>query len=142
MALNLRAPFLTAKAFAGGMKRRRWGRIVNIASGAGRSYSRSRVIPYAAAKAGLLGFTRQLAVDLAPYGVNVNAVSPGIIETPGMKEANWGGVPSPKQLREVNRSIPLGRLGYSREVAEAIVWLSLESSSYITGTILPVAGGR
>ena len=117
------------------------GTIVNVSSQAA-TFGGVRLTHYATSKAAVNAFTIGLARELAPEGIRVNAVSPGIIETPGMKEAIWGGVPSPKQLREINRSIPLGRLGNSREVAEAIVWLSLESSSYITGTILPVAGGR
>ena len=117
------------------------GTIVNVSSQAA-IFGGVRLTHYASSKAAVNTFTIGLARELAPEGIRVNAVSPGIIETPGMKEANWGGAPSLKQLREINRSIPLGRLGDAREVAEAIVWLSLESSSYVTGTILPVAGGR
>ena len=117
------------------------GTIVNVSSQAA-TFGGVRLTHYAPSKAAVNTFTIGLARELAPEGIRVNAVSPGIIETPGMKQANWGGEPSPKQYREINSSIPLGRLGNSREVAEAILWLSLENSSYVTGTILPVAGGR
>ena len=139
MALNLRAPFLTAKAFAGGMKRRRWGRIVNIASGAGRSYSRSRVIPYAAAKAGLLGFTRQLAVDLAPYGVNMNAVSPGAIAS--VPNSGWKQMPEAQQ-QAVLDTVASRRFGESAEIAGAVAFMVSDDASYIVGQTLGVDGGH
>ena len=139
LALNLSAPFHTAKAMAGMMKQKGWGRIVNISSGAGRSNSRSRVIPYAAAKAGLLGLTRQLAVDLAPHGVNVNAIAPGAIATE--PNSNWKNMP-PDQQRDAFLTIPIGRFGESHELASAIAFLCSDDASYVVGQTLCVDGGH
>ena len=137
--LNLRAPFLTCKAFAGGMKAKGWGRIVNIASGAGRSHSRSRIIPYAAAKAGLLGLTRQLAVDLAPHGVNVNAVSPGAIAS--VPNSQWKQMPEAAQ-RDVLSTVASGRFGESQEIAGAVAFMVSDDASYVVGQTLSVDGGH
>ena len=137
--LNLRAPFLTCKAFAGGMKAKGWGRIVNIASGAGRSHSRSRIIPYAAAKAGLLGLTRQLAVDLAPHGVNVNAVSPGAIAS--VPNSAWRQMPEAAQ-RDVLSTVASGRFGESEEIAGAVAFMVSDDASYVVGQTLSVDGGH
>lgn len=137
--LNLRAPFLTCKAFAGGMKAKGWGRIVNIASGAGRSHSRSRIIPYAAAKAGLLGLTRQLAVDLAPHGVNVNAVSPGAIAS--VPNSQWKQMPESAQ-EAVLSTVASGRFGESEEIAGAVAFMVSDDASYVVGQTLSVDGGH
>ena len=139
VSLNMRASFLTAKTFAQDMKKKGWGRIVNISSGAGRSNSRSRVIPYAAAKAGLLGLTRQLAVDLAPHGVNVNAIAPGAIAT--LPNAAWKKMPADQQ-RDALLTIPAGRFGESEEIAGAIAFLVSDDASYVIGQTLCVDGGH
>ena len=89
VSLNMRGPFLTCKAVVGMMKEKGWGRIINIASGAGRSHSRSGVIPYAAGKAGLLGFTRQLAVELAPHGINVPLPWLPVFASPPPQPCAW-----------------------------------------------------
>ncbi len=137
--LNMRAPFLTCKAVAGMMKEKGWGRIVNIASGAGRSYSRSGVIPYAAAKAGVLGLTRQLAVELAPHGVIVNAVSPGAIDS--VPNGGWTRRP-PEAQRDVLLTIPIKRFGESEEIATAVAFLVSDDASYVVGQTLCVDGGH
>ena len=139
VSLNMRAPFLTCKAVSGMMKQKGWGRIVNISSGAGRSNSRSRIIPYAAAKAGLLGLTRQLAVDLAPHGVNVNSVSPGAIDS--VPNASWSRRPESEQ-RDILLTIPKGRFGESEEIAGAVAFLVSDDASYVVGQTLCVDGGH
>ena len=139
--LNLRAPFLTCKAVAGPMKREGWGRIVNISSGAGRSHSRSRVIPYAASKAGLLGLTRQLAVDLAPHGINVNAISPGAIASVPNGVRSWLDQSEAGQ-QEVLATVPIGRFGESDEIASAVAFLASDDASYVVGQTLCVDGGH
>jgi 3-oxoacyl-[acyl-carrier protein] reductase len=121
------------------MKAKGWGRIVNIASGAGRSHSRSRIIPYAAAKAGLLGLTRQLAVDLAPHGVNVNAVSPGAIAS--VPNSQWKQMPEAAQ-RDVLSTVASGRFGESQEIAGAVAFMVSDDASYVVGQTLSVDGGH
>jgi len=137
VSLNMRAPFLTCKAVIGMMKQKGWGRIINIASGAGRSHSRSGVIPYSAGKAGLLGFTRQLAVELAPHGINVNAVSPGLIDTHGYW-AQW----SPERKRDTLLTIAIERVGQAEEIASAVAFMASDDASYIVGQCLSVDGGH
>lgn len=139
VSLNMRAPFLTCMAVAHLMKRKGWGRIVNIASGAGRSYSRSGVIPYAAAKAGLMGLTRQLAVDLAPHGINVNAISPGAIDS--VPNGGWTRRP-PEEQRDILQTIPIKRFGQSEEIATAVAFLVSDDASYVVGQTLCVDGGH
>ena len=139
VSLNMRAPFLMCKAVSGGMKDKGWGRIINISSGAGRSYSRSGVIPYAAAKAGLLGLTRQIAVDLAPHGVNVNAISPGAIES--FPNGGWAGR-SAEDQRDILLTIPINRFGESEEIANAVAFLASDDASYVVGQTLCVDGGH
>lgn len=138
--LNLRAPFLTCKAVAGTMKKQGWGRIVNISSGAGRSVTRTGILPYAAGKAGLLGLTRQLAVDLAPHGVNVNAIAPGSINSHLNDDHidTEGGQQDPSRLT----TIPIGRFGVSEEIAAAVAFLASEDASYVVGQTLCVDGGH
>ncbi|MCZ6536150.1 MAG: SDR family NAD(P)-dependent oxidoreductase [Chloroflexi bacterium] len=137
VSLNMRGPFLTCKAVVGMMKEKGWGRIINIASGAGRSHSRSGVIPYAAGKAGLLGFTRQLAVELAPHGINVNSVSPGLIDTHGYW-AKW----SSERKHDTLITIANERVGQAEEVAGVVAFMASDDSSYIVGQCLSVDGGH
>jgi 3-oxoacyl-[acyl-carrier protein] reductase len=117
------------------MCERRWGRIVNIASISAQTGGVSASVAYSAAKGGLLALTRTLARDLAPYGVTVNAVAPGQIDT-GMSA-----VMAPADLRAVVGLIPLGRLGRPAEIAWAVRFLASEEAGYITGATLDVNGG-
>jgi NAD(P)-dependent dehydrogenase (short-subunit alcohol dehydrogenase family) len=141
MRLNLTAAFLCSRAVIGPMKKQGWGRVVNISSQAGRSGSELAGVVYASAKAGLLGFTRQLARQVAPYGILVNAVAPGVVQSGERMEKKWR-QRSEEDRREMLKSIPLGRLGKPEEVAPAVVFLASEEASYITGAILDVNGGR
>ena len=131
MAVNLKGTFNCSKAVISFMKQQRWGKIVNIASDAGKTGGVMPVAHYAASKAGIISFTKSLATEFAPYGVNVNAVSPGIIET------EMAGIVVKK--RKV--SIPLGRIGTPEDVANAVLFLVSDEASYITGEILDVNGG-
>lgn len=119
----------------------RGGAIVNVSSQAG-TFGGSRVTLYAATKAAINAFTVGLAREVAPEGIRVNAVSPGFIDTPGLMSAIDAKAGGARAKRRLGRSVPLGRLGSPREVAAAILWLISDEASYITGAILPVAGGR
>ncbi|OQA47493.1 MAG: 3-oxoacyl-(acyl-carrier-protein) reductase FabG [Chloroflexi bacterium ADurb.Bin325] len=132
--LNLTAAFRLARACLPGMLARRWGRIINVSSQA--AYTGSvRHAHYAAAKAGLLGFTFSLAKEVGPHNVTANVIVPGRIETDMLAEQ------LPARGAEWLRQTPLGRLGRPEEVAAAIAFLASEAASYITGAALHVGGG-
>jgi NAD(P)-dependent dehydrogenase (short-subunit alcohol dehydrogenase family) len=135
--VNLKGVFLCAQAVIPSMKARRSGKIVIMASLAGRATSTLGGAHYTASKAGVLGLSRHLARELAPYTINVNAINPGIIDTP-MVQANT----PPERMERVLASIPFGRLGTPEEVADLIVFLSSEASSYITGAAVDIHGGE
>ena len=140
LAVNLTALFYTARAVVPGMKERGYGRIVNISSGAGRSHSRTGIYAYTAAKAGVHGLTRQLAVDLGPYNITVNAVAPGLIMSP-LGTGAWA-ERTEAQKQAVLESIALGRAGEPTEIAEAVTFLCGPGGSYITGQTIGVDGGH
>jgi NAD(P)-dependent dehydrogenase (short-subunit alcohol dehydrogenase family) len=132
--------FLACRAFLPGMRAAGRGRIVNTSSVAGAVYTGYDYSAYYAAKAGLNHFTRTLAVQLAPDGVRVNAVLPGMIDTPLIYRQLSGAHPSVEgMVAERNRSVPLGRMGSVWEVASAALFLASDSSTYITGVCLAVA---
>ena len=110
------------------------GRIVNIASVAGLVGFHGQA-NYAAAKAGVIGMTRVLAKELARRGITVNAVAPGVVQTPMLGEIK------PEVTAEYIKQIPAGRLGTPEDVANAVLFLASDESSYITGQVLPVTGG-
>ena len=139
-AVNLRAPFLLIKAAAPHMRRRGRGSIVNIASFHALA-TIERFAAYAASKTGLLGLTRSAALELAPDGIRVNAVCPGIIET-AMWQAWLDTVDSPDQvLADVNARQPMGRIGVPREVASLVRFLLSDEASYTTGATIVADGG-
>ena len=131
---NLKGAFLMTKHAARGMIKRRWGRVVNISSVVGINGNKGQS-NYAASKAGLVGFTKSVAKDLASRNVLVNAVAPGYIDT----ELTSGISAEAKQYLLDN--IPLGRLGESTDVASAVLFLASDLASYITGQVLVVDGG-
>ena len=139
---NLTGVFLACRAFLPGMRAAGRGRIVNTSSVAGAVYTGYDYSAYYAAKAGLNHFTRTLAVQLAPDGVRVNAVLPGMIDTPLIYRQLSGAHPSVEDMvAERNRSVPLGRMGSVWEVASAALFLASDASAYITGVCLAVDGG-
>jgi len=132
-SVNLEAAMLASREAYVLMRRQRAGAIVNIASLAAHGPGRWMRADYAASKAGLVSLTKSLALEAARFGIRVNAVSPGMIET-DMTAC----IPAESRVR---LGIPLGRLGHPREVAEAVVFLLSEHASYITGEVLHVDGG-
>jgi 3-oxoacyl-[acyl-carrier protein] reductase len=140
IALNLHAPLYLAKAVAPIMKAQKRGRIISVGSGAGRSHSRTGVIPYAAGKAGLMGMMRQLAVDLAPHGITCNTVSPGFILTERGRD-DWARR-SPEQQAKEMETIAIGRLGEAQEIADVIAFVASDEASYIVGQTIMVDGGH
>ncbi len=130
LAVNLKSAFLCTQAVLPGMRSRRWGRVVNISSIGARIGSGSVSIAYAAAKAGLEGLTRGYALRLAPEGVTVNAVAPGLVDTEMGKPLIESGVAT---------RIPVGRPGTGEEIAQAVQLLV--SNAYMTGQTIAVNGG-
>ncbi len=132
---NLTGTFLTVETFLPAMLARRRGAIVTMASSAARVPSRSNAA-YAAAKAGVVAFTRHLANELGPCGVRVNCVSPSAVRNERMRAAM-----TEHQMAELGASFPLGRVGEPDDVAEAALYLASDSAGWVTGVVLDVAGG-
>jgi NAD(P)-dependent dehydrogenase (short-subunit alcohol dehydrogenase family) len=133
--VNLLGHFRLTQGLVKGMKARRYGRIVNISS-IWSLVSRERRVTYSAAKAGINGLTRALALELAPYHNLVNAVAPGYINTELTKKNN-----TPEALKKIAEEIPLGRLGEPSEVAECVAFLCSPKNSYMTGQVIVLDGG-
>lgn len=141
MDANLTGAFYMTRAVVPGMKRAGWGRIVNIASGAGRSVSLTGIQAYTSAKAGLIGFTRQMAHELGEFGITVNCVAPGFMLSNPTTEAQWKGYGREGQ-RQLVRSIAMRRLGQPKDVAHAVAFFVDEATDWVTGQTLSVDGGR
>ena len=135
---NLRGAFATTRAATRGMMKRRWGRIVNIASIAGihSAVNGPHYVGYAASKAGLMGLTRELAATWGRKGIRVNAIAPGPFESKMMAAtlAAHGD--------EIAASSPLGRIGRPDDMAGVAVYLASRAGAYVTGAVIPVDGGR
>jgi 3-oxoacyl-[acyl-carrier protein] reductase len=135
---NLTSTFVCTRAVAPGMKAAGWGRIVNISSGAGRSVSLTGIQAYASAKAGQLGFTRQTAHELGPYGVTVNAIAPGFVLSNPSSIAQWESY-GPDGQRAVLERIALRRLGEPEDIADGVVFLV--RARWLTGQVISIDGG-
>jgi len=135
LSVNLKGVFLCCHRVVQEMIKQKRGAIVNIASIAAFHYTVPHV-PYAASKAGVVALTRDLAYEVARFGVRVNAIAPGPIETPMM-----GTALTTQQREAYARNIPLGRLGQPQDIGEAAVFLASDAAGYITGATLPVSGG-
>jgi 3-oxoacyl-[acyl-carrier protein] reductase len=135
--LNLKSAVLCSQALAPSMAERGRGTIVNVVSISGRNGGGPGAGVYASAKGGLITFTKALAKELAPRGVRVNAVSPGVIDTPFHEVFS-----TPEMIRGFVSAIPMGRIGTAMECATAIAFLASDAASYITGETLEVNGGQ
>ena len=133
--VNLNGTFLCSQAVLETMKKNGFGRIVNISSSAGRSVSTLGGAHYTAAKAGVLGFTRALAKEVAPFGITVNAICPGLIDTE-MVRAEC----TPEQISAYEVSFPISRLGQPYEIAQLVLFLTTDAA-YITGASIDINGG-
>jgi 3-oxoacyl-[acyl-carrier protein] reductase len=136
MQVNLRGAFLVCQALIEGMKARRDGRIINLASLAARVGGIEAGIHYAASKSGLIGLTRTLAKEGGPYGITANAVAPGIIATPPVMAQIAG------HEESYTRQIPLGRLGQPEDVAHVVLFLASPLAAYVNGVVLDINGGQ
>ena len=135
--LNLKSAVLCSQAVAGSMIERKRGAIVNVSSIAGRNGGGPGAGAYASAKAGLIAFTKSLAKELAPHGVRVNAVSPGVIDTPFHERFS-----TPEMMRNFVTAIPLGRVGTPLECANVVAFLVSDAASYVVGETIEVNGGQ
>lgn len=136
MEVNLTLPFLLTRAVLPHMKARGYGRVINISSTAGRMVSTLGGAHYTASKTGLLGLTRAAAKELGKYGITVNAVCPGMIDTELTRESA-----TDETLERIAKSYPVPRLGTAREVADLICFAASEAAGYITGASLDINGG-
>jgi 3-oxoacyl-[acyl-carrier protein] reductase len=137
LALNLKSAVLACQAVVPSMIERRRGSIVNVVSIAGHTGGGPGAGAYAASKAALAAYTKSLAKELAPHGVRVNAVSPGVIDTPFHETFS-----SPEMMRSFASTIPLGRVGTPPECATVIAFLASSAASYIVGETIEVNGGQ
>jgi 3-oxoacyl-[acyl-carrier protein] reductase len=136
MDLNLKSAFLCSKAVVATMMERRSGTIINVSSIAGRNGGALGSIHYSAAKGGLIAFTKGLAKELAPYGVRVNSVSPGVIATPFHEQFSTA-----EAIKAAVSNIPLGRVGSAAEVGQVIAFLASDGASYLVGESIEINGG-
>ena len=137
---NLTSAFHCTRAVVPAMKERRWGRIVNIASAAGLTVSKTGIQAYTSAKAGQMGFTRQLAHELGPFGITVNCIAPGFIRSNPTTERQWEGYGEEGQ-RALVQGIAMRRLGDPADIANGVQFFVAERSSWVTGQIIAIDGG-
>ena len=134
--LNLKSAFLCCRAVAASMMQRKSGAIINVSSIAGRNGGALGSIHYSTAKGGIITFTKGLAKELAPFGIRVNAVSPGVIDTRYHEQFS-----TPEMMKGYVAGIPLGRVGTAQEVASVICFLGSSASSYLAGETIEINGG-
>jgi 3-oxoacyl-[acyl-carrier protein] reductase len=137
MNLNLKSAMLCSRAVAPSMIEHKSGAIINVASIAGRTGGGPGAGAYSVAKAGLITLTKSLAKELAPHGIRVNAVSPGVIDTPFHQIFS-----TPEMIRTFVSTIPLGRIGKPLECATVIAFLASEAASYVVGETIEINGGQ
>ena len=133
---NLKSTYLCSRAVLQTMQEGGWGRIVNFSSTAGKNISTVGGAHYTAAKAGILGFTRHLAKEVAAYGITVNSICPGLIDTEMVRSTI-----SEERMERYAKSFPIPRLGQPSEVGELVAFLASDRAAYITGASLDINGG-
>jgi 3-oxoacyl-[acyl-carrier protein] reductase len=138
---NLTSTFLCTRAVVPGMKERRWGRIINISSGAGRTVSLTGIQAYASAKAGQIGFTRQMAHELGPFGITVNCIAPGFILSNPTSQRQWASYGEAGQA-ELVQGIAMRRLGEPADIANGVQFFASPRSSWVTGQTISIDGGH
>jgi len=136
LEVNLTGAFIVTRAAAGPMRERLWGRIVHFSSTAGKTVSTLGGAHYTASKHGVLGLVRAVAKELAPFGITVNAVCPGLIDTEMVRAST-----TPEQREAYAKGFPIRRLGSPQEVADLVAFLASEAAGYITGAAVDVNGG-
>jgi len=135
LAVDLTGVFYCCRAVIPHMRDRKYGRIVNVSSIAGKE-GNPNAIPYSSAKAGVIGLTKALAKEVARDGILVNAVTPAVIDTDILKQV------SPQHVEYMVSRIPIGRVGQPEEVAALVAWLCSEECSFSTGAVFDISGGR
>ena len=139
--VNVDAAFYFAQAVAPGMKAERWGRIVNISSGAGLGVSLTGIQAYASAKAAQIGLTRQLAHELGAWNITVNNIAPGFVRSNPTTERQWESYGESGQKELIGR-IALKRLGTSDDIANGVLFFASDEAGWITGQVLSIDGGK
>jgi 3-oxoacyl-[acyl-carrier protein] reductase len=140
VAANLTTAFHCTRAVAPVMKERGWGRIVNIASAAGLTVSKTGIQAYASAKAGLIGFTRQMALELGPAGITVNCIAPGFILSNPTTQRQWDAY-GPEGQRALIAGIATSRLGDPADIANGVQFFASPRSGWVTGQVIAIDGG-
>ena len=140
MAVNLRGPFICTQEVLPDMLDAKWGRIVNLSSSSAQG-GQSHMVAYVSSKAGLIGYTKALALELGPKGITVNTIPPGMVVTPMLEKAIADGKFT-GSLEHFAKITPVRRAGRPEDIANAAIFLCQDESSYVTGQVIGVNGGR
>jgi 3-oxoacyl-[acyl-carrier protein] reductase len=140
VAANMTTAFHCTRAVVPAMKQRGWGRIVNISSAAGLTVSKTGIQAYATAKAGMIGFTRQMAHELGPAGITVNCIAPGFILSNPTTELQWQDY-GPDGQRQLISGIATRRLGEPADIANGVQFFASQRSGWVTGQVIAIDGG-
>ena len=135
MAVNLKSVFFASQQVLPYMKKKRWGRIINMSSLAGRMGGYGNGVGYAATKAGIIGLSMSMARRVAPFNITVNALAPGTTESEILKSF------TPERIEELKKMVPLGRLGKPEDIAALCAFLATEQAGFITGAVIDINGG-